>query len=127
MKGKKMNEHNTTKKAYTFSLTAGLLILTNTLLLGIVTTWFPGFLPTLPGQTANDPTVLYQLTTLGILCGAVVLGSAFLLQRKTTRQKTLGILIIVFSIPSVLTGGGFIIGFILGIIGGVFAIRKSTP
>jgi hypothetical protein len=28
-------------------------------------------------------------------------------------------LIMVFSIPSVITGGGFIIGFILGIIGGV--------
>jgi hypothetical protein len=32
-------------------------------------------------------------------------------------------LIIVFSIPSLLTGGGFIIGFILGIIGGAKAFR----
>jgi hypothetical protein len=37
----------------------------------------------------------------------------------------------VFSIPSVITGGGFIIGFILGIIGGKLALsgkpKRSLP
>ena len=35
-------------------------------------------------------------------------------------------MIIVFSIPSVIMGGGFIIGFILGIIGGAKAISKKS-
>jgi hypothetical protein len=37
-------------------------------------------------------------------------------------------MIILLSIPSVITGGGFIIGFILGIVGGVMALsRKPEP
>ena len=39
-------------------------------------------------------------------------------------KKAWGILIVVFSIPSVITGGGFIIGFIVGIVGGFLALRK---
>ena len=38
------------------------------------------------------------------------------------RKKAWGIMIMVFSLSSVITGGGFIIGFILGIIGGTFAL-----
>jgi hypothetical protein len=34
-------------------------------------------------------------------------------------------MIIVFSIPSVITGGGFLIGFILGIIGGALALSSK--
>jgi hypothetical protein len=36
-------------------------------------------------------------------------------------RKAWSIMIIVFSIPSVITGGGFIIGFMLGIVGGAMA------
>jgi hypothetical protein len=45
-----------------------------------------------------------------------------MLHIKPAKKKVWGILILVFSIPSVITGGGFIIGFILGIIGGALAI-----
>jgi len=40
-------------------------------------------------------------------------------------RKTWGIMVIVFSIPIVVTGGGFIIGFILGIIGGALALSRK--
>jgi hypothetical protein len=36
----------------------------------------------------------------------------------------MGCIVLVFSIPSVITGGGFIIGFILGIVGGFLALKK---
>ena len=54
---------------------------------------------------------------------ALVFFAAIMLRFKPENKKAWGILIIVFSIPSVITGGGFIIGFILGIIGGVKAFR----
>jgi hypothetical protein len=38
----------------------------------------------------------------------------------------MGIMIIIFSIPSVIMGGGFIVGFILGIIGGKLALSRKT-
>jgi hypothetical protein len=41
---------------------------------------------------------------------------------RPANKKAWGMIIIVFSIPSVVTGGGFIIGFILGIIGGKSAL-----
>jgi hypothetical protein len=109
------------------SLTAGILIVCNTVLLGVAATWFPGMIPTLPGSSANDTTLLYRLTTIGLICGVLVLFGAIMLRIRPARKKTWGVLILVFSIPSIVTGGGFIIGFILGIIGGAVALsRKPT-
>ena len=123
---KNMIQSEKQTKAFMLSLIAGILIISNTLLLGIATIWFPEMIPTLPGTTANDTTILYQLTVIGLICGILVLLGAILLQIKPVHRKIWAIMIIVFSIPSVLTGGGFIIGFILGIIGGVFAFSQNT-
>ncbi len=117
-----MNGNEKSRKAVLLSLIAGILIITNTLLLGAATTWFPDIIPTLPGTTGNDSAVLYRLAAIGLLCGILVVLGAILLQFKPEKKKAWGIMIIIFSIPSVITGGGFIIGFILGIIGGAFAL-----
>jgi len=39
------------------------------------------------------------------------------------QQRTWGVLILVFSVLSFLGLGGFVVGAILGIVGGVFALR----
>ncbi|HWR26832.1 MAG TPA: DUF6114 domain-containing protein [Candidatus Thermoplasmatota archaeon] len=113
-------------KDFILSLIAGILIVSNTVLLGVAARWFPGMIPTLPGS-ANDTTVLYRLTALGLIFGVLVLLGAIMLHIRPVNKKAWGIMILVFSIPSVVTGGGFIIGFILGIIGGAKALlRKSN-
>jgi len=48
-----------------------------------------------------------------------------MLRFKPVNKKAWGIIIVVFSLPSVVTGGGFIIGFILGIIGGASALSRK--
>jgi len=106
-------------------MVAGILIISNTILLGVATTWFPDIIPTLPGETANDTQTLYTLTAIGLILGMLVLLAAILLHIKPVNKKVWGIIIIVFSIPSVLTGGGFIIGFILGIIGGALSLSRK--
>jgi len=111
-----MSQSEKPTKAFILSLTAGILISSNTALLGVAATWFPGMIPTLPGL-ANDTTVLYRLTAVGLIFGALVLLGAMMLLIRPLNKKTWGIIIAVFSIPSVITGGGFIIGFMLGIIG----------
>ena len=111
-------------KAIVLSLIAGILILCNTALLGAAATWFPWIIPTLPGSSANDTTVLIRLAAVGLIFGALVLLGAIMLHVKPANKKAWGI-IIVFSIPSVVTGGGFIIGFILGIIGGALALSRK--
>jgi uncharacterized membrane protein len=107
------------------SLIAGVLIVGNSTLLGVAARWFPGVIPTLPGSSANDTTVLYRLAAIGVICGILVLLGAILLHSKPVHKKAWGIMILVFSIPSVVTGGGFLIGFILGILGGALALRRK--
>lgn len=105
-------------KAFTLSLIAGVLILSNAVLLGVAATWFPGIIPTLPGSANNTTVPFASLTIVGLICGVVVLLGAIMLHSRPVNKKAWGIMILVFSISSVVTGGGFIIGFILGIIGG---------
>jgi len=108
-------------RAFTLSLTAGILILCNSALLGAAATWFPWVIPTLPGSADNSTIPFASLTAIGLVCGVLVLLGAIMLRSKPANRKVWSITIIVFSVPSVITGGGFIIGFILGIIGGVLA------
>lgn len=118
-----MNQSEKPTKAFILSLAAGILIISNAAALGAAAAWFPGVIPTLPGSTGNDTTLLYHLATVGLICGIAVLIASIMLYIKPTNKKAWGITVIVFSIPSVVTGGGFIIGFILGIIGGAKALR----
>ncbi|PNX52327.1 MAG: hypothetical protein BV458_10185, partial [Thermoplasmata archaeon M9B2D] len=101
-----MNQDNKSTKALLLSMVAGILIISNTIL-------------------ANDTQTLYTLTAIGLILGMLVLLAAILLHIKPVNKKVWGIIIIVFSIPSVLTGGGFIIGFILGIIGGALSLSRK--
>ena len=121
-----MSQSEEPTKAFIFSLTAGILIITNAVLLGIVAKWFIGIMPILPGSSGNDPTLLMELSTAGLVFGVLVLLGALMLCSKPVNKKAWGIMIIVFSIPTVIMGGGFIIGFILGIIGGAKALKWKT-
>jgi hypothetical protein len=120
------NEKST--RAYVLSLVAGLLITGNTGLLGAAATRFPKIIPTIPGSSI-DTAGLYRLTAIGLILGVLVILGAVMLRIRPANKMVWGIMIIVFSIPSVVTGGGFIIGFILGIIGGASALSRKprTP
>lgn len=61
---------------------------------------------------------------LGLIFGAIVIVSALMLKSKPEQHSTWGILIVLFSVLSMLSGamGGFGVGLILGLIGGILAI-----
>ena len=123
-----MTKREKPSKAFSFCVIAAILILTNAVLLGAVARWFIGIMPTLPGSSGNDPMVLYGLSAVGSVFGVLVLLGALMLQRAPFNGRLWGIMIVVFSIPSVIMGGGFIVGFILGIIGGKLVIsEKKMP
>ncbi len=65
--------------------------------------------------------------TVGIVCGAVVLLSATMLLAKLGQRRIWGILILVFSVLSFIGLGGFVVGAILGIIGGILVLRWKPP
>ncbi len=112
-------------KAFNLSIMGGALILINAGLLGAAATWFPWVIPTLPGPTGNSNVPFGSLTAIGLICGTLVLIGALMTRRKTLNRRAGGIVVIAVSIPSVIMGGGFIVGFILGIIGGVSAFRET--
>src|SRR3972149_1388288 len=61
---------------------------------------------------------------LGLIFGAIVIISALMLNSKPQEHTTWGTLILIFSVISIFGSamGGFGIGLILGIIGGILAI-----
>ena len=116
-----MSRKEKPKHAFTLSLIAGLLIVCNAVAVEVAGAYFPWIFPTLPGTENNATVPFANIAVIGLACGALVLFGAIMLRNKPENKKAWGILITVFSIPSVITGGGFIIGFILGIIGGIKA------
>ena len=78
----------------------------------------------LPGLISG---VLTVMGGFGLVCGAIVLVSATMLLARVGTRRTWGILILVFSVLSFVGLGGFILGAILGITGGVLALRWKPP
>lgn len=69
------------------------------------------------------------LGALGLIFGLIVIISALMLNSKPEQHSTWGILIIVFSALSVFGSamGGFGIGLILGLIGGILGVTWKPP
>ena len=120
-----MSQTEKSTRAFTLSLIAGLLIVFNAVAVGVAGTYFPSIFPTLPGSDNNATVPFTTISVIALICGILVLFGAIMLRIKPENKKAWGILIAVLSIPSVITGGGFIIGFILGIIGGFSVLRKT--
>jgi hypothetical protein len=120
---KSASSRNKLTRAYKLSIIAGLMIIGNTSLLEAAVMWFPGVIPVLPGSDNNASVPFTELVVLGLSLGCLVLIGSTMLRYNPENRKIWGVMITVFSIPSVLTGGGFVIGFILGVIGGVKAFK----
>ena len=118
-----MSQREVPKQAFTLSLIAGILIVCNAVAVGVAGAYFPWIFPTLPGSDNNATVPFLSIAAIGLICGAMVLLGAIMLRVKPQNKKAWGLIVIVFSLPSVITGGGFVIGFILGIIGGAKAFR----
>ena len=59
----------------------------------------------------------------GLVTGAIVLASSVLLLAKPSQQWTWGVLILVFSALSLFGMGGFLLGAVLGMVGGILVLR----
>lgn len=59
---------------------------------------------------------------VGIVCGIIIIVSALKLYNEPEKTQLWGTLVIIFSVISLLSMGGFLIGFLLGLIGGILAV-----
>lgn len=78
----------------------------------------------LPGLISG---IVGVMGAFGLVCGAVVLVSATMLLARVGQRRTWGILILIFSVLSFIGLGGFILGAILGIVGGILTLRWKPP
>ncbi len=59
----------------------------------------------------------------GLVTGAIVLLSSVMLLTNTGQRRTWSVLILVFSILSFIGLGGFVVGAVLGIVGGALVLK----
>ncbi len=98
--------------AFVLSSIAGLIILSVAVLVAVGTRFVPGL-----------GTLGLILAALGFTFGGLVLLGAVMLYMRPEQHVAWGIVVLIFSIASFFpTLGGFIIGMILGIVGGALGI-----
>lgn len=102
-----------------FGLISGLLLLITSILAAVA--FSSGVIP--PGVDLS-PSLLLSLSLVGALSGIIVLIGTYL-SLKARTAKLGGMLIIIFSAIGIVSGGGFFVGSILGLIGGAFVLVKK--
>ena len=108
-----------------------LIILVDIFLLAVSVTILPHLnytnFHTPNGYTGNPGALaagfVSAIATFGLICGTIVTMSAVLLRLKPAQRQTWGILVLVFSILGFFGFGGFIVGSVLGIVGGILTLR----
>jgi hypothetical protein len=129
-----MSETTKLNIAYIISLIAGILIILGSLYTKMRGTWMTGGIVSMMGQ--QDHGVMTVTWILGLISGIIVLYSAIMLKiRPGEATESLhkcctvwGTMILIFAIVSLVGGsmGGFLIGAILGIIGGALALLSRS-
>jgi len=116
--------------AYALSLAGGILIILGSIIRVFFMPYFIGWGMMMNGWRMmggyiQPYGIMSIFSIIGLIAGVLVLIGAMKLQSQSD-TSTWGALIIVFSVISFISGGGFLIGGILGLIGGILAtISKS--
>ncbi|MEM2802966.1 MAG: hypothetical protein QXV24_01480 [Nitrososphaerota archaeon] len=122
------------------TITGGSLILLNSVIYMILsllapsTAWFPTWGCPMCGMMWRwgGPMMAWPFTgmmafvsILGIVAGALLILGGLMIRVNPKDTQLWGIIILIFSIIGFLSGGGFLIGSIIGLIGGIIAITKT--
>lgn len=129
------------------SLAAGILILFNAVIVWAIWSYgmmlfdplgFMVMIMTYEGslmmaqQSMQDETMEFSfwplvmgISTVGTVSGMLVLFGAIMLRVKPEKARILGFIILIFSIIAFLGMGGFLIGTVIGIVGGALAIARA--
>ncbi len=103
--------------AFALSLVAAISILIN----GI----FIAALGAIIGAVFPELGILFAV--IGLVFGIIVLVGAIMMWSYLALHVTWGVIVLLFSIFSIVIGGGFILGLILGLVGGILAIVWKPP
>ncbi|MEM2760992.1 MAG: DUF6114 domain-containing protein [Nitrososphaerales archaeon] len=68
--------------------------------------------------------MIFGISAIGIVSGGLIILGAIMMNRKPEENNRWGVIVLVFSVISFMGTGGFFIGAVLGIIGGILAVVK---
>lgn len=118
--------------AFILSLIGGLIILLGGILASISYIagntsfgWFGGMMGNwhgIMGTFGLPYSYLIAFSIIGLISGIIVTIGAFMLNSRPMEHNAWGTIIIAFSVISFVSMGGFIIGAILGLAGGAYAL-----
>ncbi len=113
------------RTAYLLSLIGGILILFFSIIYAALLAVIASFVGALGYGFASG--LLIALAIVALLFGVIILYFALRLKSNPQNARTYGVLILVLALISFLGGGGFYIGAILALIGGILAIVWTPP
>jgi hypothetical protein len=119
------------KKSFTIAVLGGVIILLSGLLLAgassLILYWMPQSNVTPTPKQVTDAKVAAVESAIGIISGIIVVVSAVMLRRRPSQSETWGILILFFSVLSILCIVGIPVGSFIGIVAGVMILRWKPP
>lgn len=119
--------------AFVLSLISGILVLLTGILIlvaaGLISSLGEGHMPGVPYPLELIGSLITVIGVVGLIFGILILvGATMIYSGEPSKVRIGSILVLIFSILSLLTvGGGFLIGFILGLIGGILGLTWKPP
>ncbi len=119
--------------AFVLSLISGILILLTGILMlvaaGLIGSISEGLIPGMPYPLELLGSLIMVIGVIGLIFGIIVLvGASMIYSGEPSKVRIGSILVLIFSILSLfIVGGGFFIGFILGLIGGILGLTWKPP
>jgi len=115
--------------AFILTLTGGALIFTNGLVFILASCGISRVLEDVVntkglsiGVVLALQQMMLSLSLVGLVLGACVIFASLMLYYKPSSSVGWGAVVLVLSVVSIFAGGGFLVGLILGVIGGSLAI-----
>jgi hypothetical protein len=131
--------HTTLVAPFVLSLLAGILVLGGSGMMTSFSSGVPSYGGMMGGyygmmggyygmmQGAGVGGWFYAVAAIGLISGLLILVGAIMVYTQPSRASTWGLLILVFSIVSFFGMGGFFLGAILGVVGGILAMTWKKP
>ena len=105
--------------AFVLSLIGGIFILLDGILLAVV-----GSAIAIGGLAGSGTAggIVSAIGAIGVIFGLIIIIGGVMMYQKPQSHTMWGVIVLILSLISIITGGGFIIGLILGLIGGILAL-----
>ncbi len=113
--------------AFVVTLIGGILILLDGIYLLAVSAFISSVTSAYGVSVPGVSGLLTALAAVGVIFGLIILVGAIMMWRSPSSAKMWGIIAILLGLISIVSGGGFILGLILALVGGILALVWHPP